>query len=176
MNTKTKKIIAIIGGLAMSVMFIVLGSKELIHSMQLASRGKATTAEVLEAEDDTSGRLHWHSYYLQVQFQPDGGDRVSKRVEVGKKVYLAAMADPSVKVHYLAEDPAICAAGDTVELRYGNLLWGVVFLFVAGYLFVFFKKPADADEAVEEIEANLKPLTQAKHDWVPGHRGQLQTP
>ncbi len=166
MTGKFRKILAIIALLVMGVVFINVGSKDLVHSRQLAARGKTVTGQVIDGEDDVSGRLHWHTYYLQVRFQPENGGPASQRVRVGKGVYQSVHIGDSVTVHYLAEDPAICQAGDVVEMRYGNLLWGVVFLFGAGYLLVFFRRPADKEEAVESIGEHVKTLSITRFEYI----------
>ena len=166
MSRKNRKIFAIIGLLVMSVVFIVVGSKELVHSKQLAARGKSTTGEILAAEDEVSGRFRSHTYYLQVRFQPGTGGAVNERVKVNKDVFEAGQPGRSVKVYYLSENPAICQAGDVVELRYSNLVWGVVFIFGAGYLLVFFQQPADKEEAVESIGEHVKTLSLAQFEYV----------
>src|SRR5215471_11959323 len=115
MTGKAKKIFAIISAFVIGVFAVVFGSRELIHSRQLATRGKMVTGEVLDTEDHVSGRLHWHTYYALLLFQPETAETIRKRVTVSKAVYLAAQTNDSVRVFYLAEDPSICAAGNTVE-------------------------------------------------------------
>jgi hypothetical protein len=167
MSKRTKKALAILGGIAVGIMAIVYGGLEFIHSRQLAARGKTTTGQVLETEDRVKGKFRTHTYYLRVRFQSEGGESIQKKVSVDEDVFLAAQRNPSVKVFYLAEDPAVCAVGETVKLRYGNLLMGIVFLFGAGYLIVFFKAPADKDEAVENIQDSFKTLTKAQFEHAP---------
>jgi hypothetical protein len=166
MNTKSKKILSIIILSVMGILFTLVGSKNLIHSRQLEVRGKDVTGQVLDGEDDVSGRFHRHTYYLQVRFQPENGGPVNQRVEVSGSVYQSVSIGSTVKVHYLLEDPAICQAGDTVELRYGNLLWGIVFILGAGYLLVFFRQPADKQEAVESIGEHVKTLSITQFEYV----------
>src|SRR6266496_2003852 len=149
MSKKAKKVLAVSAGIVVGIMAVVYGGVELIHSRQLAARGKTTTGQVLETEDRVRGKFRTHTYYVRVRFQSEGGASIQKKVSVDEDVFLTAQGSPSVKVYYLAEDPAVCAVGETVKLRYGNLLMGVVFLLGAGYLIVFFKAPADMDEAVE---------------------------
>jgi len=159
MSAKNKKILSIIGLLVMGVVFIFVGSKDLVHSRQLAAGGKIATAKVLDGEDDVSGRLRMHTYYLQVRFQPENGGAVSPRVEVSKEVYQSVPIGSTVTVHYLPEDPIVCQAGETVALRFGNLLWGLVSLLGAGYLMLFFQQPAGPKEAVEQLGESVKTLS-----------------
>jgi hypothetical protein len=167
MSKKSKKILAIIGGIVFGIFLTVYGGKECLHSRQLATRGLSTTGEALETEDHVSGRLRTHTYYVQVRFQPERGATVQKRVSVDEDVFDAAQNNPKVRVFYLAEDPTICAVGETVKLRYGHLLFGILALLGAGYLLVFFKAPADEEEAVEGIEDGLKNLTKSKFEYAP---------
>jgi hypothetical protein len=159
MSAKFKKVLSIIALLAMAVVFIFVGSKDLVHSRQLAALGKTTTAKVLGGEDDVSGRLRTHTYYLQVRFQPENGSTISPRIEVSKDIYQSVLIGSTVKVHYLPEDPTICQAGETVETRFGKLLWGIGFLLGAGYLMLFFQQPADQKEAVERLGESVKTLS-----------------
>jgi hypothetical protein len=166
MSKKSKKTLAIICGIVLGLLATVYGTVEFIHSRQLAARGKTTTGEILETEDKVSRRFRTHTFYVRVRFQPDGGPIIQKKVSVDEGVFQAARSNASVKVFYLADDPTICAVGETVKLRYGHLLMGVVFLFGAGYLLVFFKAPADEDEAVESIQEGIKNLTKLKHEYA----------
>jgi len=159
MSAKNKKTLSIIGLLMMGVVFIFVGSKDLVHSRQLAAGGKIAAAKVLDSEDRVSGRFHTHTYYLQVRFQPESADAVSPRIEVSKEVYQSVPIGSTVKVHYLPEDPTVCQAGETVALRFGNLLWGLVSLLGAGYLMLFFQQPTDPKEAVEQLGESVKTLS-----------------
>ena len=166
MNAKTKKVLSITGLLVMGVVFIFVGSKELVHSRQLVALGKTATAKVLDGEDDVSGRFHTHTYYLQVRFRPENGSTISPRIEVSKDVYQSVPIGSTVKVHYLPEDPTICQAGETVETRFGKLLWGIGFLLGAGYLLLFFQQPADQKEAVERLGESVKTLSITQFEYV----------
>ncbi|HXR03132.1 MAG TPA: DUF3592 domain-containing protein [Verrucomicrobiae bacterium] len=166
MNAKTKKLLSIIALLMMGVAFIFVGSKDLVHSRQLAAQGKVTTAKVLDGEDNVSGRFHTHTCYLQLQFQPESGSAVSPRIEVGKDVYQSVQIGSIVKVHYLPEDPTICQAGETVETRFGKLLWGIGFLLGAGYLILFFQQPTGQKEAVESLGESVKTLSLTQFEYV----------
>jgi len=166
MTGKIKKILAITVGLIAGLLFLVHGYKELSHSQQLKARGQVTTGEVLDAEDHVSGRLHWHAYYLEVRFQPNHGETCQPRVKVSDEVYETATIGGSVPVHYLPEDPANCQVGPAVELRYGNLLWGIGCLLGAGYLLVFFAQPADEKEAAERINESFKTLELSQYEYA----------
>jgi len=166
MSAKSKKILSIIGLLVMGVVFIFVGSKDLVHSRQLAALGKATTGQVVDGEDDVSGRLHTHTYYLQVRFRPETGGAISPRIEVSESVYQSAPLGSAVKVQYLPEDPTICQAGETVQTRFGHLLWGLGFLLGAGYLMLFFQQPVDQKEAVERLGESVKTLSIAQFEYI----------
>jgi len=167
MSKKAKKVLAVSAGIVVGIMAVVYGGVELIHSRQLAARGKTTTGQVLETEDRVRGKFRTHTYYVRVRFQSEGGASIQKNVSVDEDVFLAAQGSSSVKVFYLAEDPAVCAVGETVKLRCGNLLMGIVFLLGAGYLIVFFKAPADMEEAVENIQDSFKTLTKSQFEHAP---------
>jgi hypothetical protein len=167
MSRKLKKVLAIICGFGFGALITFYGAKECLHSRQLATRGKSTTGEVLETQDSVHGKLRTHSYYVRVRFKPEGGEIVQKNVSVDEDVFQAAQNSATTRVFYLAEDPTVCAVGETVKLRYGHLLLGILALLGAGYLLVFFKAPADKEEAVESIEASLKNLTKTKFEYAP---------
>jgi hypothetical protein len=174
MTRKNKKKLAIGIGLVVGILFIVLGSKELIQSRQLRAHGEAATAEVLNGEDHVSGKFHRHSYYLQVRFQTKNGETASPRVKVAEAVFQTASIGSSVRVHYLPENPTICQVGEAVELHYGNLLWGIGFIFCAVYLFVFFAQPADEKEAVESINEGVKTLALNQYEYVSVDAGKFK--
>ena len=166
MSSKSKKILSIIGLLVMGVVFIFVGSKDMVHSRQLAALGKTTTGQVIDGEDDVSGRLHLHTYYLQVRFRPGQAGALSPRIEVSKGVYQSGQIGSTVTVHYLPDDPTICQAGETVQTRFGNLLWGIGFLLGAGYLVLFFQQPVDQKEAVERLGESVKTLSLAQFEYI----------
>ena len=57
MRAKIKKVLSIAGLLVMGVVFIFVGSKDLVHSRQLAALGKTTAGRVVDSEDVVSGRF-----------------------------------------------------------------------------------------------------------------------
>lgn len=166
MIAKTKKILSIIALLVMGVWFIVQGSKQLTQSRQLAAHGKLGTAEILDREDKVSGFHHQHNYYLQVRFQPENGPAVTSRIKVDEDVFTSARSGGTVPVRYLPDDPTVCQAGETVALRYGNILWGIGFILGAGYLILFFQQPADEKEAVERLGESVKTLALPQFEYV----------
>ena len=120
MSKKLKKVLAIISGLVFGIFLTVYGAKECLHSRQLATRGKSTTGEVLETQDNVHGKLRSHTYYVRVKFQPEGGAIVQQNVSVDEDVFQAAQNSATARVFYLAEDPAICAVGETVKFQIGR--------------------------------------------------------
>jgi len=135
----------------MGIVFTVTGLKEWLNSRSLAARGVITTGEVMDAQERVRGRFRRHTYYLTVKFQ-DNNRPVTQKVTVNKTVFLGARDSGSVKVHYLAEDPTICAAGEKVEMRYGQALFGLVLLAGVAYLIVSFRQPDDREELVDAVE------------------------
>ena len=158
MSWKIKKILTIIVGFVAGALFLVVGTKEFIRSKQLAAHGKATRGEVWVVEDSATLGRRSRSYYLRVKFPTEGQQTCEERVRVSKSVYDAAHEGDPVPVHYLEEDPSNCQIGDNVELRYGNILWGIVFVFAGGYTLVYFRRPADEAEAAEHIGESVKTL------------------
>jgi hypothetical protein len=165
--SKSKKIFAIAGALLMGVFLIYTGARELINSIRLTHEGKTATARVVDSSEWVSlkGR---HTYYLTVEFQPEGGDQVGKKVKVGEEVFTTARNSGSVKVHYLAADPAICALGEQVETRYGNLLWGIALVIIGAFLM---KQPATLEEVAVKIEGHFKTLTHQRYEYASAPEG-----
>ena len=144
---KTKSVLLIIGSFVLAIFLAAVGVRDLIHSRQLIARGKSTMGRVVDGEDQVSGRLRTHTYYLTVNFKPEEGVPVTKKVAVSHTVYDHTEIGGPVKVWYLAEDPTICAAGDKVETRYGSILLSLVFVGAGIFLVVTFNKGSDDDGA-----------------------------
>ncbi len=70
---------------------------------------------------------------------------------------------------YLAEDPTICAAGDKVDMRYSNLLWGFGVLAVAVFLIKTFNQPGTLEEVADNIEKSFSRLQQTKYEYAPAN-------
>jgi hypothetical protein len=51
-------------------------------------------------------------------------------------------------------------------LRYGNILWGFVFLFAAGYTLVYFRRPVDETEAAEDIGERVNTLALDHFEYI----------
>jgi hypothetical protein len=134
MSKRAKRIIAVAIGLATGLFVTLWGGGELLTSARLAWGGKTATAQVMDAQELVSPTLHRHSYRLLVAFQTANRSLITKKVLVSKEVFTAAKRKGGVKIHYLAADPATCAAGTKVEVRYGNFVLGLLLLGVAGFL------------------------------------------
>jgi hypothetical protein len=168
MKAKTKKVLVILGGIVMSAFFLYSGYGEWRNSRRLAAEGRSTTGEVLEATDRRSGKFRRHTYFLRVQFAPEAGAAtVAQKVEVSRDTFDAAVTTGVVKVHYLPDNPTTCVAGETVQVKYGKIVWGIVFLGAAVFLIIFFREAADEDEAREMIEESLRPLCEDQHNYAP---------
>jgi hypothetical protein len=166
---KTKSILIIIGSFLLAIFLGVVGVRELIQSKQLIARGKSVTGHVVNGEDDVSGRLHTHTYYLTVNFEPEQGDAVTKKVKVNHTTYDNSNIGGPVKVWYLPDDPTVCAAGEKVETRYGNIVMAVVFVGIGIFLIITFNKPANADEAAEQIAKQTSILTVPRYEYAPAN-------
>jgi uncharacterized protein DUF3592 len=168
--SKSKKIFVIVGALLMGAFLTYTGARELINSMRLAREGRTAAGKVVDASEWVSlkGR---HTYFLTVEFQPEGGDQVSKKVKVGEELYATAQNSGLVKVHYLAGDPAVCALGERVETRYGNLLWGIALVIIGVFLT---KQPASLEELAVKIEGHFKTLTHQRYEYTPADPKDFQ--
>jgi hypothetical protein len=162
---KFKKVWAIIALFVMGPCFIVMGTRELLNSRKLKDHGK--TAMGIATEKSSHRRRRSTTYYVKVQFQTESGKTYTESFDVSEKEYDRVESDPVVKVHYLPEDPRICAAGETVKMKFGNILWGLGFLGGAVFLILYFKQPIDEDEAAEHVAASVGQLCIGKHEYAP---------
>ena len=167
MTDKVRRILCIAAGLVMGIGLIIYGATELLNSKRLAARGKPVQAQVVDAQDQMSGRLRRHTYYLKVSFTTPEAGPVSKRVKVTHETFATAQPGSQVKAFYLAENPTICAAGETVDLRYGNLLLGLVVLGGAVFLLATLNAPSETDKLAQKIEAHLQPMMRERFDYAP---------
>ncbi len=173
MTTKAKKILTIVIGLVAGVWLTIYGGKQLVNCKRLATRGKTTTGHVTDMTDWVSGRFHRHTYYLTVDFQPDGGAAINEKVMVSHETYESTGIGGTVKVFYLAEDPTICAAGEKVDMRYSNVLWGIGVLAVAVYLIKTFNHPGSLEEVAENIEKHFSRLQAPKYEYAPANAAEF---
>src|SRR6267143_3136732 len=118
--------LALIGG----PVLIVTGIGEYRNSKKLMAEGKATTATVLKWQE-TRSRKGRHNYYLTVLFKPEQGSEVTKRVSVGSDLFAKAIAEQTVKTHYLPSDPTIFQLGETVRTQTSSITAGFLLLFGA---------------------------------------------
>src|SRR5688572_26782604 len=118
---KSKKIFAIVVLFIMGPGFIYWGTCELLNSRKLANHGKTTIG--IATEKSIHRRRFLTDYYVTAQFQTESGQTYTERFDVSEKVYDRVESDPAITVHYLPEDPKICAAGEKVEMKFGNILW-----------------------------------------------------
>ena len=127
--------LALIGG----PILIVTGIGEYRNSKKLMAGGQATTATVLKW-DETRSRKGRHSYYLTVSFKPADGQELTKRASVGSDVFAKAVAEQTVKVHYLQSDPTIFQLGETVHTQTSAITAGLLFFLgaiaVLGYKWI----------------------------------------
>jgi hypothetical protein len=166
MVTKSKKILAIILALFMGVTMTWMGVRDLRNSILLSKRGLNTVAEVIDGHETVSGRSRTHSYYLTLLFQPQGGSNTRKDVKVSEADYANGLASGSIKVFYLPEDPTICMAGNVVDIKYGNLLFGLGMFGVAWLLFAMLKIPVEHEEMVDTIQERFEPMTYDRHEYL----------
>ena len=118
--------LALIGG----PILIVTGIGEYRNSKKLMADGQATTGSVLKW-DETRSRKGRHNYYLTVSFKLADGQEMTKRASVGSEVFAKAVAEQTVRVHYLPSDPAIFQLGETVHTQTSSITVGSLLLLVA---------------------------------------------
>ncbi len=162
---KSKKILAIVVLFLMGPAFIYWGAREFINSCLLKDHGKMTVGTATEKWSHR--RRFSTTYYVKVQFRTGAGQLCTESFEVSRKEYDRVASDPAVTVYYLADDPKVCAAGDAVELKFSNILWGVVMLGGGVFLLIYFKQPIDEHEAAEEVAEEVSRLCIGKHEYAP---------
>src|SRR3569833_2990533 len=166
MSWKYKKILTIVVGLVGGALFLIVGTKEFLRSKQLAAQGKTAQGEVSVVENNATLGRRSSFPYLRVKFTTENQVAREESVRVSKTVYNASHVGDAVQVHYLPEDPRNCQIGEAVQIRYGNILWGIVFLFAAGYTVVNFKRPVDEVEAAEKIGEQVQTLSLDRFEYV----------
>lgn len=166
MSWKFKKILTIIIGIVLGVFFLTYGTKEYLRSKRLAADGKTAQGEISVVEDNVTFIQRSRLYHLRVKFQTENQTSCEERVTVPKAVYDTASVGDKVQVHYLAEDPSNCQMGETVQIHYGNILWGFVFIFAAGFTLVNFRNPTNEAEVAEHIGEKVKTLALDHFEYV----------
>jgi hypothetical protein len=162
---KTKKIFAIVVLFLMGPAFIWWGTVELLNSRKLKDHGK--TVMGVATEKISYRRRFSTTYYVKVQFQTESGQTFTERFDVSEKEYDRVESDPAMKVHYLPEDPKVCVAGETVQLKFWNIVWGLGFLASAIYLVLYFKQPIDEHEAAEQVASEFGKLCVGQYEYAP---------
>jgi hypothetical protein len=149
------------------------GGTDLLNSKHLADHGEPVQADVVDSRERVSGRFRTHSYYLTIAFETPSGTPVRKEVKVSEKKFESVRPGGTVKAWYLAEQPAICAAGTTVDFRYSNLFYGL--LAFAGAAFLWFTRNlrSTEEELAEKLEARLKPMMVEHFDYVPARAAEF---
>jgi hypothetical protein len=167
MNAKTKKWLTILGGILLGAFLAFEGGTELLNSRKLATEGQSVRGTITEAEQHKSRRLRIPSYYLTVEFKPAGeAEAWVERIEVSKATYQAAKDGGEVTVHYLADNPSVCAAGETVDLKYGNLLLGAGVIAITLFGGALYREGSEETKAAEAIEKNVQTLSLTKHEYA----------
>jgi hypothetical protein len=144
--------------LLMGPWMLIYGWTEAWNSYQLSVRGSTVTGKVVD-RDMTIRLKGRNSYYVTVEFQPESGVSRTERLEVGSSEYRKAGREEKITVHYLAEKPAVCAAGAAVSLKFGNFLCGL--LMSAGALFLLF-----FNQTAKSIANSVDKLCVGKHEYA----------
>ena len=169
---KFKKVFAIVALFIMGPGLIIFGTRELINSRKLADHGQ--TAIGTATEKSKYRRKLSTTYYVTVRFQTAAGQTSTKKFTVSEADYDRVESDPAMKVHYLPEDPSVCAVGEKVETKFANIIWGLVMLGGAIYLVLYFKQPMDAHETAEQVATEFSKLCVGKHEYVPTDARRFQ--
>lgn len=140
MLTRLKRYLATAILLGMGGWTTVDAWKEIRTGQRLSQEGVFTEGKVLQ--HFTSYRSKdGHKYRLTVEFTPTNHIGIVQTFKVPADVYHPAVKTRSVKVRYLPEDPAICAAGEKVDISYQWLVWGL-FEFLGGIYLLWFYRDA----------------------------------
>ena len=126
-----KRLIAILGGGIVGIVLLVFGVKEFFQTKALQSKGKATVADVTNAEE-RSGRRGRKRYYLTANFKTEAGQNVVSEQRVSRGIYDQGTAARKINVTYLPDKPDVCRIGE-VSTGWANLGFGV---FMIGFAVV----------------------------------------
>jgi hypothetical protein len=165
MPPKAKWILCIMAGFVFGAFLTCTGTVELVNSRRLADHGTSCQAQVVSKRDSVSSRFRRHTYYLEIAFSAPDGVAVDRKVKVSSETFQNAEVGSQVKAYYLPENPNVCAAGETVDLRYGTLVFGLLALAGAIFLLCTRNQTASVDELAEKIEARLQPLMVNKFEY-----------
>jgi len=165
MPPKVKRILCIVAGFVFGAFLIYRGTVELLNSRRLADHGKPLQAKVVNKRESVSGRFRRHTYYLEIAFSAPNAVAVDKEVKVTSETFQDAEVGAQVKAFYLPENPTVCAAGETVELRYGTLVFGLLALAGGIFLWCTMNQASTVDELAAKIETHLQPLMVNKFEY-----------
>jgi hypothetical protein len=172
MNT-AKKLLFIVGAFALGGLFLITGLHEFRQSRRLAAEGKTTVARVVDERTvyRSKGRSR---YYLTVEFETAAKQFITQEVKVDYSTHSAGSTARSVKVHYLPSDPLVLQAGDAVETRFEDILFGLLFVGAGVVLAVFYKQPATRQELADTTQEHLERLCDASQQYVPVEAKQFK--
>jgi hypothetical protein len=122
-----KRLIAIIGGGIVGIVLLVFGVKEYFQTKSLQAKGKATTAEVTNAEE-RSGRRGRKRYYLTAHFKTESGQTITSEERVSRSTFDEGASSRKIRVTYLPDSPEVCRMGANVSTNWANLGFGVFML------------------------------------------------
>jgi hypothetical protein len=120
--------------LGVGVFLSIDGFKDYKNSKRIAKEGKQTVGKVTDSEE-RRGRRGRRSYYLTVAYETEGKQSFEQELKVSSATYNKAEASGTVPVHYLPSDPNICAFGEKVEAKFGNMVWGAL-AFIGSFFFL----------------------------------------
>ena len=169
---KSKKILAIVVLFIMGPAFIYWGVGELNDSRKLKHHGQSTIG--VATEKSSYRRRFSTSYNVKAEFKTQSGQILTESFDVDEATYDRVEADPAIKVHYLPENPKVCVAGETVKLKFWNIVWGVVFLAGGIYLVLYFKQPTNEKEAAQQVADELQKLCVGENEYVPADARQFK--
>jgi len=160
------RIVSVCSILFGGILWLSIGVREYNDSKQLAARGKITQGQVWGGDDTLKKNSWWSGYHLQVKFATEEGSTHQERVRVNQELYTNARSGQKITVHYLSEDPGVCQAGETVRLQYGSIYRGLIFLTLAAFLILTYRRPMNVEEAAKRINEDFKMLTLDRYEYI----------
>jgi hypothetical protein len=132
---------------------------------ELRNAGVETTGEVVDGSY-RKGRLS-SRYYLTVEFQPEGGSRLSLNREVPEETYEAGKNGGAIKVRYMAANPEVCAFGDKEMSAFSSFLTGGGLFFLGLFCLFTSVGSGDPDQSKNETVNKGAASRMEAHTYAP---------
>jgi len=143
------------------------GVGEFRQARRLQSEGQPVIAKVVD-EHSTYRRKGGTRYYLNVEFETEERQPVTRELKVSRSTNTDGVASKSILVHYLPGDLSAIQAGPSVEIPWAALLIGLGLVGLGGGVLAVFllKQPASRRELAAGTAENLAALCDTNQQYL----------